>query len=108
MKKRCTPQLVQETYKQAGSWRKAAAVLNQLYAVSLSHTSWRDYAEGRHDVADPNIRACLLLGPRPCPTCGRMHTKRTTSKRRRIRQYSYTPERKRNIFESMALHEAPR
>jgi hypothetical protein len=65
MKRRCTPHVVKRIHKKTRSWRKAADHLNQLYGVSLSHATWRDYAAGKHDIADEETRALLLLGPRP-------------------------------------------
>ena len=70
MKIRCTPQVVKKTYRKAHSWRGAAQELNLLYGVNLPHLTWRDYAMRSRDIADPKLRAALLLGPRTCPTCG--------------------------------------
>jgi hypothetical protein len=89
MQKRCNPQTVEKTYLQYRSWRKAARALNDLYGVSLSHTAWRDYAQGKHDIADSETRARLMLPPRACPSCGHKHTTRKpTTKPKRIRELS--------------------
>lgn len=74
MKRRCSPRFVQKAHSQARSWRKAARMLNELYGVTLSHLTWRDYATGRRDIAAPSIRAALGLGPRVCPVCGQKPT----------------------------------
>lgn len=70
MKRRCTPQLVRKTHRKTRSWRSAAQELNLLYGVDLPHLTWRDYAVGRRDISDVEIRTALLLGPRTCPACG--------------------------------------
>jgi len=64
MKKRCTPQLVEEIHRKNESWRKAAEVLNALYGVKLHHLTWRDYATGRRDIADLKTRSALMLDQR--------------------------------------------
>lgn len=89
MSMRCNPRNVNKTYKQAGSWRKAARVLNALYGVDLSHTTWHDYATGRNDIADPEIRSHLGLSARPCPSCGHKHIQRKQARQKRIRVYGY-------------------
>lgn len=70
MKKPCTPRLVLIVHQKKRSWRKAAQELNDHYGMNLSHLTWRDYATGRRDIADPEIRSKLLLGLRSCPACG--------------------------------------
>ena len=94
MEKRCTRQVVRETYKETGSWRKTADHLNHLYGANLSHTAWRDYATGKHDIADQGTRARLLLGPRTCPTCG--HTPR---------DLEYSTERKESFDQFLKIRE---
>lgn len=90
----CSPQLVQETYQEHRSWRKVAKVLNAVFGVALSHATWRDYGTGSHDIADPYVRECLRLAPRPCPTCGRLPNSknRKTRKRLHIPSYGYPRE----------------
>lgn len=120
MQKRCTPHLVRKTYQNTGTWRKTAIALDQLYGVSLSPATWRDYAEGNHDIADLETRARLGLGPRACPGCGRRHTRSSVStattagsirkqtKPRRIREYGYPPVEVLSFDEVLILREAPR
>ena len=108
MKKRCTPQIVKKAYQEAHSWRKAAKALNQLYNVNLSHTTWRDYAVGKRDIADNETRVRLLLGPRPCPSCGRMHITRKRSKAPRIRQYGYPSVKVNSFVEDLKLRDPMR
>ena len=69
MKTRCTPQIVLKTHRRTRSWRSAARELNSTYGVNLAHVTWQNYATRRRDIADPEVRAALLLGPRTCPTC---------------------------------------
>lgn len=69
MKKRCTPQIVLKMHQKMRSWRIAASELNSIYGVALPHVTWRNYATRQRDIADIEIRAALLLGPRTCPTC---------------------------------------
>jgi len=108
MKKRCTPKIVKKAYLKERSWRRAAKVLNELYAVSLSHSTWRDYAEGKRDIADEETRTCLLLGPRACPGCGRKHITRKRSKAKRIRKYGYPTIKVKSFDEVLQLREIPR
>jgi len=105
---RCNPQIVEKAYQKTGSWRKAARALNQQYGVSLSHTTWRDYAKGRNDIADPEIRSRLGLCLRVCPSCGRKHATRKQAKPKRIRAYGYPIERVRSFGEVLSFREAPR
>ena len=70
MKRLCTPQVIKKEHQKARSWRAAAKELNSIYGVDLPHLTWRDYAMGRRDIADDETRIALLLGPRPCPSCG--------------------------------------
>jgi hypothetical protein len=108
MKKRCTPQIVKKVYQKARSWRKAAKALNQLYNVKLSHTTWRDYAVGKHDIADPEIRTRLGLGPRACPGCGHKHITRKQAKSKRIRQYGFPAAEVKTFIDVLKLREAMR
>jgi hypothetical protein len=108
MKKRCTPHLVEQTYQKARSWRKAAERLNQVYGVSLSHTTWRDYGIGKHDLADEETRARLLLGPRPCPTCGHKKIRRKKPRKKQIRKYGYPTERDMNFIRDLKSREPMR
>jgi hypothetical protein len=72
VKGRCAPEDVREIHRTAGSWRKAAGILNRAYGVNLSHLTWRDYATGRRDIADLRVRDLLKLPPRICPRCGQV------------------------------------
>jgi hypothetical protein len=108
MKKRCTPQIVMKAHKRTRSWRKTARELNQLYGVNLSHASWSDFAQGRHDIADTETRTRLGLGPRACPGCGRKHITRKQTRRKRIRQYGYPTVEARSFIEALKLREAMR
>jgi len=108
MIKRCNPQKVEEIYLQVRSWRKTARALNDLYGVSLSHTAWRDYAKGEHDIADLETRALLMLPPRACPACGRKHETRKPTKLKRIRKYGYPIEKTKTLVETLDLRHAPR
>jgi hypothetical protein len=94
MKTRCTAHLVNTIHKEQKSWRKAAQILNSQFNVNLSHTTWRDYGIGRHDIADPHVRERLGLPPRPCPTCGKLPgiKKYKAVKRIRIPSYGYPSE----------------
>ena len=109
MATRCNPRIVTEAYHQAGSWRKATRALNELYNVSLSHTTWHDYAIGKNDIADKETRARLGLSPLPCPSCGRKHSARKiTPRAKRIRAYGYPPEPVKSFIEVLNLREAMR
>ncbi len=108
MKKRCTPQIIKKAYQKIRSWRKTAQTLNELYGVSLSHTSWHDYAIGKHDIANPEIRTRLGLGPRACPGCGRKHITRKQAKSKRIRQYGYPTAEVKTFIDVLKLREAIR
>ena len=108
MLERCNPQIVENVHSQARSWRKAARALNELYSVSLSHTTWRDYAIGKHDIADPDTRARLMLPARACPSCGRKHAKRKPITPKRIRVHGYQAEIVKTFFEVIELRNAPR
>lgn len=94
MIKRCTRQFVKKTHRKEGSWRKAAKELNIQFEVNISHTTWRDYATGRHDIANLHVRKCLGLPPRPCPTCGKLpkSKNRKTSEKIHIPSYGYPRE----------------
>ena len=105
---RCNPRIVEKAYQVNGSWRKAARALNDLYKVNISFATWRDYAKGRNDIADPETRASLLLGPRPCPSCGHKSTGRKQSKPRRIRAYGYPIETTKSFVEMLTIREALR
>jgi hypothetical protein len=107
MLQRCNPQIVEKAHLQARSWRKAAQALNDLYGVSLSHTAWRDYAIGAHDIADPATRARLMLPARACPSCGRKHATRKQPKQKRIREFGYPIEKAKTFLEVLDLHHAP-
>ncbi len=108
MLKRCNPQIVEQAHVQAHSWRKAAQALNAMYGVSLSHTTWRDYAKGRHDIADPETRSRLMLPPRPCPYCRQKNTSREQNKQNRIRNYDYPTQRMQSFLEVLNMRESPR
>lgn len=108
MLKRCNPQMVEKAHVQAHSWRKVARTLNELYGVSLSHATWRDYAKGKHDIAGPETRARLMLPPRACPSCGHRFTAHKQAKQKRIREYGFPVEKVRTFFEAIELHDAPR
>lgn len=108
MQKRCTPQSVKRAHRKARTWRNAAEQLNQLYGVNLSHTAWRDFADGRRDITDPETRARLGLRPRACPGCGHKHITRKRGKPRRIREYGYPTEQVKSFAEVLILREAPR
>jgi hypothetical protein len=108
MLKRCNPQTVEKAYQKTRSWRKTARALNELYNVSLSHASWRDYAKGKHDIADAGTRARLLLGPRACPGCGRKHSTRKRTTAKRIREYGYPKVEVKPFDEVLKLCEAIR
>jgi predicted RNA-binding Zn-ribbon protein involved in translation (DUF1610 family) len=108
MIKRCTPQIVKKAYLKVHSWRKAAKALNELYRVSLSHATWRDYAEMKRDIADEETRTRLLLGPRACPGCGRKHITRKRSRSRRIREYGYPSAEFKSFDEVLILREPMR
>ena len=108
MLKRCNPQIVEQAHVQAHSWRKAAQALNAMYGVSLSHTTWRDYAKGRHDIADPETRSRLMLPARACPACGHKHTSRKPIKQKKVRVYGFPVEKTKTFFEVSELHDAPK
>ncbi len=108
MLEQCNPQMIANVHSQARSWRKAARALNELYGVSLSHATWRDYAVGKHDIADPETRTRLLLPARACPSCGHKHTKRKLTTAKRIRAHGYQVEKVKTIFEMPELQNAPR
>jgi hypothetical protein len=108
MLERCNPQMVENVHSQARSWRKAARALNELYSVSLSHTAWRDYAIGRHDIADSETRTRLMLPLRACPSCGHKHVASKTTKPKKIREYGYQIEKIKSMVEVLELHHAPR
>lgn len=111
MKLRCNPQMVIKTYRKTRTWRRTATELNQLYDVSLSPATWRDYAKGNHDIADPETRARLLLGPRVCPGCGRKHTAPKSprqAKQKPIRKYGYPVKKVKSFDEVLKLREAMR
>lgn len=108
MLERCNRQIVENAHLQAHSWRKAARRLNELYGVSLSHATWRDYAIGKHDIADPETRARLMLPARACPSCGHKRIMRKPAKQKRIREYGYPIEKVKTFFEMIELHHAPR
>jgi len=108
MKSRCNPRTVEKTYLKTRSWRKTAVVLNDLYSVKLAHIAWRDFAKGRRDITDPEIRARLLLGPRSCPACGRKHAASRQAKPKRIRAYGYPTEKAKTFIEVLDLGEAMR
>lgn len=93
METRCNPRIVQKAYRETGSWRKVARQLNERFGVELSHTAWRDYAEGRHDIANPATRARLGLGARACPICGRKPIAPRTPRLKRIRTHGYQSTR---------------
>lgn len=105
---RCNPQTVEKAYQKTHSWRKTARALNELYEVNLSHSTWRDYAKGKHDIADPATRARLGLGPRACPACGHKHTARKFSRPKKIREYGYPSEKLKTFFKFWNVDEAPR
>ncbi|MBC7879586.1 MAG: hypothetical protein H7Y59_20650 [Anaerolineales bacterium] len=100
--------MVEKAHSQALSWRKAARALNVLYGVSLSHTAWRDYAMGKHDIANPETRARLMLPARACPSCGHKHATPKPAKQKKIRVYGYPIEKVKTFFEALDLHHAPR
>jgi hypothetical protein len=102
------PQIVEKAHLQARSWRKVASELNDLYGVSLSHTAWRDYAIGKHDIADSETRAHLMLPPRACPSCGHKHAQRKPTKSKRIRTYVNQPEKVNTFIKEIELRDAPR
>ena len=106
MLERCNPQMVENVHSQACSWRKAARTLNELYGVSLSHATWRDYAKGKHDIADPETRARLILPPRACPSCGHKHVAKKQVKQKRIREFGYPIEKAKSFLEVIELHHA--
>lgn len=108
MQQRCVPQIVEKAHAEMHSWRKAAQALNELYGVSLSHTAWRDYAKGKHDIANPEIRARLMLPARACPSCGHKHTSRKQPKQKRIREYGYPLPKVKAFLEVIEYHHAPR
>ncbi len=108
MLQRCNPRLVEKAHLQARSWRQAARILNDLYGVSLSHTTWRDYAMGKHDIADPETRNRLMLPLRACPSCGHKHIAHKLVKQKRIREFGYPIEKAKSFLEVMELHHAPR
>jgi len=100
--------MVANVHSQARSWRKAARILNELYSVSLSHATWWGYAKGKHDIADPETRARLLLPVRACPSCGHKQTKRKRTESKRIRMHGYQVKKVKTIFEMPELQNAPR
>ena len=108
MAPRCNPRKVMKAYHQARSWRKAAQALNELYNVSLSHTTWHDYAIGKNDIADKETRARLGLGARACPSCGHKHKVRTQAKVKRIRAFGYPLPMVRTFIEVLDMREAMR
>ena len=105
---RCNPQIVEKAHIEARSWRKAARTLNELYGVSLSHATWRDYAKGRHDIADPETRARLMLPARSCPACGHKNAQRRPTARNKIRVYGYPVQKLQTFLEVIELRSALR
>lgn len=108
MLQQCNPQIVEKAYLQARSWRKVARALNDLYGVRLSHATWRGYAKGKHDIADPDTRTRLMLSARACPSCGHKHTARKQNKQKQIRNYGYPTTHIQSILEVLNMQEAPR
>lgn len=108
MPERCNSQIVEKAHVEARSWRKAARSLNELYGVSLSHATWRDYAKGKHDIADPETRVRLMLPARACPSCGHKRAQRKPPKQKKIRVYGYPIKKVKTFFEMIELHHAPR
>jgi hypothetical protein len=108
MLQRCNPQIVEKAYLQARSWRKTARVLNDLYNVNLSHTTWRDYAVGKHDIVDTETRVRLILPPRACPSCGHKHATHKYVRQKKIREYGYQVDKAKSFLEAIDLRDAPR
>lgn len=108
MLKRCNPQIVEQAHVQAHSWRKAAQALNAMYGVGLSHTTWRDYAKGRHDIADPVTRMKLMLPARACPLCGNKPTAKKATRSNKIREHGFSIKKANTFWDVLELHQAPR
>ncbi len=108
MPQRCNPQTVAKAHLRAHSWRKAAKTLNDIYGVSLSHAAWRDYALGKHDIANPDTRARLMLPSRACPSCGYKHVTNKRPKQKRIREFGFLIEKAKSFLEVLELRQAPR
>lgn len=106
MLQQCNPQIVEQTHVQTHSWRKAAQALNAMYGVHLSHATWRDYAKGRHDIADSETRSQLMLPPHPCPYCGQKNT--LHKQNQQIRIYGYPTQRMQSFLDALSTREALR